>query len=119
MDDRFQDRRCDRARAGRSRPEPTDELGCRLAATVAVSTAELAHAALPATLPPAVSGSRSRTRASFGGFPDGVTVSDGHVVVPELLGIGFEGKADLYRVLRELTPDCPLVAKLRTLGPRS
>jgi len=40
----------------------------------------------------------------FGGFPDGVTVSEGHVVVPELPGIGFEGKADLYRVLRELTP---------------
>jgi L-alanine-DL-glutamate epimerase-like enolase superfamily enzyme len=27
----------------------------------------------------------------FGGFPDGVVVADGHVVLPELPGIGFEG----------------------------
>ena len=32
----------------------------------------------------------------FGGFPDGVEVRDGNVVLPELPGIGFEGKADLY-----------------------
>ena len=38
----------------------------------------------------------------FGGFPDGVQVQDGHVVLPELPGIGFEGKADLYRLMREL-----------------
>ena len=38
----------------------------------------------------------------FGGFPDGVEVTDGHVVLPELPGIGFEGKADLYRLMREL-----------------
>jgi len=38
----------------------------------------------------------------FGGFPDGVTVEDGHVRPPELPGIGFEGKANLYRLLREL-----------------
>jgi D(-)-tartrate dehydratase len=38
----------------------------------------------------------------FGGFPDGVRVEDGHVTMPELPGIGFEGKADLYRVMREL-----------------
>ncbi len=32
----------------------------------------------------------------YGGFPDGVRVQDGHVTLPELPGIGFEGKADLY-----------------------
>jgi L-alanine-DL-glutamate epimerase-like enolase superfamily enzyme len=31
----------------------------------------------------------------YGGFPDGVEVVDGHVTLPELPGIGFEGKADL------------------------
>jgi L-alanine-DL-glutamate epimerase-like enolase superfamily enzyme len=38
----------------------------------------------------------------FGGFPDGVRVEDGHVTLPPLPGIGFEGKADLYKVMREL-----------------
>ena len=38
----------------------------------------------------------------FGGFPDGVRVEDGHVVLPELPGIGFEGKAELIAVMREL-----------------
>src|SRR5919202_405892 len=38
----------------------------------------------------------------FGGFPDGVRVEDGHVTLPELPGIGFEGKADLARVMRAL-----------------
>ena len=38
----------------------------------------------------------------YGGFPDGVRVEDGHVVMPELPGIGFEGKADLTRVMRDL-----------------
>ncbi|KDP85080.1 mandelate racemase [Cupriavidus sp. SK-3] len=32
----------------------------------------------------------------YGGFPDGVKVIDGHITMPELPGIGFEGKADLY-----------------------
>jgi D(-)-tartrate dehydratase len=36
------------------------------------------------------------------GFPDGVRVETGHIVMPELPGIGFEGKADLIRVMREL-----------------
>jgi L-alanine-DL-glutamate epimerase-like enolase superfamily enzyme len=31
-----------------------------------------------------------------------VRVQDGHIVMPELPGIGFEGKADLYAVMREL-----------------
>ena len=38
----------------------------------------------------------------FGGFPDGVEVQDGHVVLPELPGIGFEGKSDLYLQMRAL-----------------
>jgi L-alanine-DL-glutamate epimerase-like enolase superfamily enzyme len=38
----------------------------------------------------------------FGGFPDGVRVENGYVTMPELPGIGFEGKADLIRVMREL-----------------
>ena len=38
----------------------------------------------------------------FGGFPDGVRVQDGFMSMPELPGIGFEGKADLIAVMREL-----------------
>jgi D(-)-tartrate dehydratase len=38
----------------------------------------------------------------FGGFPDGVRVEMGHVVLPDLPGIGFEGKADLIAVMRSL-----------------
>jgi len=38
----------------------------------------------------------------YGGFPDGVKVDGGHVVLPELPGIGFEGKADLIREMRAL-----------------
>ena len=38
----------------------------------------------------------------YGGFPDGVEVKDGHITMPELPGIGFEGKGDLISVMREL-----------------
>ena len=38
----------------------------------------------------------------YGGFPDSVRVEDGHIVMPELPGIGFEGKSDLIKVMREL-----------------
>jgi L-alanine-DL-glutamate epimerase-like enolase superfamily enzyme len=38
----------------------------------------------------------------FGGFPDDVRVENGHIVMPELPGIGFEGKADLIKVMRGL-----------------
>ena len=38
----------------------------------------------------------------YGGFPDGVRVEDGHITMPELPGIGFEGKADLIKVMRDL-----------------
>ena len=32
----------------------------------------------------------------YGGFPDGVGVEGGYVTLPDLVGIGFEGKTDLY-----------------------
>ena len=38
----------------------------------------------------------------FGGFPDGVEVEDGHIMMPELPGIGFEGKSDLAEVCASL-----------------
>ncbi|ESR24096.1 mandelate racemase/muconate lactonizing enzyme family protein [Lutibaculum baratangense] len=38
----------------------------------------------------------------YGGFPDDVRVEDGHIVMPEPPGIGFEGKADLIPVMRQL-----------------
>ncbi|KJK25164.1 mandelate racemase [Burkholderiaceae bacterium 16] len=38
----------------------------------------------------------------YGGFPDGVKVIDGHITMPELPGIGFEGKADLYAEMAAL-----------------
>ncbi len=39
----------------------------------------------------------------YGGFPDGVKVIDGHITMPDLPGIGFEGKADLYAEMRALS----------------
>ncbi len=39
----------------------------------------------------------------YGGFPDGVAVKDGIVTMPDLPGIGFEGKSDLYKEMRALT----------------
>ena len=38
----------------------------------------------------------------YGGFPDGVKVDNSHVTLPELPGIGFEGKGDLIREMRAL-----------------
>jgi L-alanine-DL-glutamate epimerase-like enolase superfamily enzyme len=38
----------------------------------------------------------------FGGFPDGVTVEDSYITMPELPGIGFEGKSDLAAVMSSL-----------------
>ncbi len=38
----------------------------------------------------------------YGGFPDGVEVVDGHITMPELPGIGFEGKSDLIKEMRAL-----------------
>ncbi len=39
----------------------------------------------------------------YGGFPDGVRVENGHIVMPDLPGIGFEGKADLISDMRALS----------------
>jgi len=38
----------------------------------------------------------------YGGFPDGVLVRDGFVDLPDLPGIGFEGKAELIAEMRAL-----------------
>ncbi len=38
----------------------------------------------------------------YGGFPDGVKVVDGHITMPDLPGIGFEGKSDLYAEMSKL-----------------
>jgi L-alanine-DL-glutamate epimerase-like enolase superfamily enzyme len=38
----------------------------------------------------------------YGGFPDGVAVKDGYVTLPELPGIGFEGKSDLRSEMQAL-----------------
>ncbi len=38
----------------------------------------------------------------YGGFPDGTRVEGGFVTLPELPGIGFEAKSDLYAEMREL-----------------
>lgn len=38
----------------------------------------------------------------YGGFPDGVRVDNGYVSLPELPGIGFEGKSDLIAEMHKL-----------------
>jgi L-alanine-DL-glutamate epimerase-like enolase superfamily enzyme len=38
----------------------------------------------------------------FGGFADDIPVVDGYVAVPDAPGIGFEEKAELYKVMQEL-----------------
>jgi L-alanine-DL-glutamate epimerase-like enolase superfamily enzyme len=39
----------------------------------------------------------------YGGFPDGVKVENGYITMPDLPGIGFEGKADLMAEMRKLS----------------
>jgi D(-)-tartrate dehydratase len=39
----------------------------------------------------------------YGGFPDGVKVHEGYITMPELPGIGFEGKSDLYAQMQALS----------------
>ena len=41
----------------------------------------------------------------YGGFPDGVIVKDGYVNLPNLVGIGFEGKSDLIREMHLLSKE--------------
>jgi L-alanine-DL-glutamate epimerase-like enolase superfamily enzyme len=36
----------------------------------------------------------------YGGFPDGIKVENGYVTLPDLPGIGFEGKSDLIAAMR-------------------
>jgi D(-)-tartrate dehydratase len=38
----------------------------------------------------------------YGGFPDGTRVENSILTMPELPGIGFEAKSDLYRIMRDL-----------------
>ncbi|GAC1333284.1 MAG: D(-)-tartrate dehydratase [Beijerinckiaceae bacterium] len=38
----------------------------------------------------------------YGGFPDGVRVENGYITMPDLPGIGFEGKSDLIAEMRSL-----------------
>ena len=38
----------------------------------------------------------------YGGFPDGVEVRDSYITMPELPGVGFEGKSDLCAVMQAL-----------------
>jgi L-alanine-DL-glutamate epimerase-like enolase superfamily enzyme len=39
----------------------------------------------------------------YGGFPDGVKVDNGYITMPDLPGIGFEGKSDLIAEMRKLS----------------
>ena len=38
----------------------------------------------------------------FGGFADGIRVEDGYVALPQVPGVGFETKAELSKLMREL-----------------
>jgi D(-)-tartrate dehydratase len=39
----------------------------------------------------------------FGGFADGIPVEDSYVRLPEIPGVGFEAKSELFRVMKALT----------------
>ena len=73
----------------------------------------VARALRPAWRPPDVAQHRGRARPrrqrelpgplpALWRLPGRRAVEDGHIAMPELPGIGFEGKADLIRVMREL-----------------
>mgnify|MGYP005690779379 FL=1 len=38
----------------------------------------------------------------YGGFPDGVKVEKSFVTLPEITGIGFEGKSDLFSIMKQM-----------------
>ena len=38
----------------------------------------------------------------FGGFADDATIQDGFISLSDRPGIGFEGQARLYKIMREL-----------------
>ena len=39
----------------------------------------------------------------FGGFADGIAVKDSYVKLPEIPGVGFEAKSEMFRVMKALT----------------
>lgn len=43
-----------------------------------------------------------RTHQPVGGFTDGLTIADGYVGLPDIPGLGFEGKSNLYETLKRL-----------------
>ena len=45
---------------------------------------------------------RAHRRTRGTGIVCGQRVENGHIVMPDIPGIGFEGKADLIKVMREL-----------------
>jgi D(-)-tartrate dehydratase len=66
---------------------------------------------VPARRQPDVAGDRRRLRArrrnpivfgAFGGFADDARVENGSITLSNRPGIGFEGQAALYRIMREL-----------------
>ena len=38
----------------------------------------------------------------FGGFADGIAVNDSYVSLPQIPGVGFEARAELYKVMQDL-----------------
>jgi L-alanine-DL-glutamate epimerase-like enolase superfamily enzyme len=43
-----------------------------------------------------------KTHQPVGGFTDGLEIADGYVGLPDLPGLGFEGKANFYRAVKTL-----------------
>jgi L-alanine-DL-glutamate epimerase-like enolase superfamily enzyme len=41
----------------------------------------------------------------FGGFADGIPVEDSYVRLPEMPGIGFEAKSELFSIIKALARD--------------
>jgi L-alanine-DL-glutamate epimerase-like enolase superfamily enzyme len=39
----------------------------------------------------------------FGGFADGIAVENGYVGLPDVPGVGFETKAELYKVMKPIS----------------
>ncbi len=39
----------------------------------------------------------------FGGFADGIAVEGSYVKLPEIPGVGFEAKGEMFRVMKALT----------------
>ena len=55
----------------------------------------------------------------YGGFPDGVRVENGHITMPDLPGIGFEGKSDLYEEMKALAGRKHVIRRVRSTNPES